>query len=124
MPLSEHEQQLLAQLEKQLHQEDPRFASTMQPEPARGRGSKRNLVLGVVIAVVGLGIVLVGVASDLLIVGILGFLLMVAGIYWAFVPAKGEAAVPPQRAKRGGPGSSSAFLQGLEKKWENRNRGQ
>ena len=58
MPLSEHEQQLLAQLEKQLHDDDPRFASTMHTEAVRGRGSMRNVVLGVVIAVVGLGVLL------------------------------------------------------------------
>ncbi|MET1020930.1 MAG: DUF3040 domain-containing protein, partial [Arthrobacter sp.] len=29
MPLSEHEQKLLEQLEKQLHEDDPKFASSM-----------------------------------------------------------------------------------------------
>ena len=43
--------------------DDPRFASTMHTEAVRGRGSMRNVVLGVVIAVVGLGVLLAGVAS-------------------------------------------------------------
>lgn len=125
MPLSEHEQQLLAQLEKQLHQEDPRFASTMQPEPTRGRGSKRNVVLGVVIAVVGLGVVLAGVAADLIILGVLGFIVMGVGVYVAFIPAGGNPGDSrPTGSKRGGSTkSSSGFLQNLEQKWDQRNQG-
>ena len=125
MPLSEHEQQLLAQLEKQLHQEDPRFASTMQPEPTRGRGSKRNVVLGVVIAVVGLGVVLAGVATNLIILGVLGFIVMGVGVYVAFIPAKGEPAAPASAGPKrgGGSKSSSSFLQNLEQKWDQRNQG-
>lgn len=125
MPLSEHEQQLLAQLEKQLHQEDPRFASTMQPEPTRGRGSKRNVVLGVVIAVVGLGIVLAGGATNLILLGVLGFIVMGVGVYVAIIPAKGERAGSSSAGpkKGGSPKSSSGFLQNLEQKWDQRNQG-
>lgn len=126
MPLSEHEQQLLAQLEKQLHQEDPRLASTMRPEPTRGRGSKRNVVLGVVIAVVGLGVVLAGVAANLIILGVLGFIVMGVGVYVAFIPAEGGMADSnPSGPKSGGssPKSSSGFLHNLEQKWDRRNQG-
>ncbi|MBD2763387.1 DUF3040 domain-containing protein [Kocuria sp. cx-455] len=125
MPLSEHEQQLLAQLEKQLHQDDPRFASTMQPEPTRGRGSKRNVVLGVVIAVVGLGVVLAGVVANLIILGVLGFIIMGVGVYVAFIPAGGSLGSSTSAGpKRGGSTkSSSGFLRNLEQKWDQRNQG-
>lgn len=138
MPLSEHEQQLLAQLEKQLHDDDPRFASTMHTEAVRGRGSMRNVVLGVVIAVVGLGVLLAGVALQLIIVGVLGFIVMAAGAYVATV--RGRATPDKGAANPGGPGSgpshggpfgrgpsgprkSSTFLQNLEEKWDKRNQG-
>ncbi|MDO4256524.1 MAG: DUF3040 domain-containing protein [Kocuria sp.] len=131
MPLSEHEQQLLAQLEKQLHEEDPRFASTMHKEAARGRGSMRNLVLGVVIAVVGLGVLLTGVSTHLIVVGVLGFVLMAVGAYVATLRssaapggATGRGRSPrPPRDSSSGSGKSSTFLQNLEEKWDRRNQG-
>ena len=128
MPLSEHEQQLLAQLEKQLHEEDPRFASSMHTEAAQGRASMRNVVLGVVLAVVGLGVLLAGVATQLIVLGVVGFVVMAGGAYVATVRGREtthEPASGPGSARRAGSGSStsSTFLQGLEEKWEKRNQG-
>ena len=58
MALSERERELLAQLEKQLN-EDPAFTSTMTgPQPLVApavSSSPRNLVIGALVAVVGLG---------------------------------------------------------------------
>ncbi|RLY91171.1 DUF3040 domain-containing protein [Kocuria tytonicola] len=128
MPLSEHEQQLLAQLEKQLHEEDPRFASSMHTETVRGRGSMRNLVLGVVIAVVGLGVLLAGVATQLIVVGVLGFVVMAGGTFVATLRSGTTAQARPAAdgattRATSGPRKSSTFLQGLEEKWERRNQG-
>ena len=128
MPLSEHEQQLLAQLEKQLHEDDPRFASSMHTEAVRGRASMRNLVLGVVIAVVGLGVLLAGVAAQLIVVGVLGFVVMAAGTFVATVrgratPTASSGAADPAPRPTAGSRRSSTFLQGLEEKWERRNQG-
>ena len=46
MPLSEHEQKMLEQLEKQLHEEDPKFADSMGADALR-RFSTRHIVLGI-----------------------------------------------------------------------------
>lgn len=124
MPLSEHEQQLLAQLEQQLHEDDPRFVSTMQPGAARGQGSMRNVVLGVVIAVVGLAALLAGVATKLIVIGVIGFIVMGAGVYVATMRAKGGSAGPASGGRASGKSrKSSNFLQNLEEKWDRRNRG-
>ena len=53
MPLSEHEQKLLEQLEKQLHEDDPKFASSMGSDPGR-IWSTRHLVIGVLGALAGI----------------------------------------------------------------------
>ncbi|MGX5670552.1 DUF3040 domain-containing protein [Kocuria rhizophila] len=128
MPLSEHEQQLLAQLEKQLHEEDPRFASSMHTETVRGRGSMRNVVLGVVLAVVGLGILLAGVSTQLIVVGVLGFVVMAGGTYVATLRSKAPAGAASSTGTTPGgsgpaPKKSSTFLHGLEEKWDRRNQG-
>ena len=52
MPLSEHEQKLLEQLERQLHEDDPKFASSMGSDPGR-TWSTRHIVIGVLATLAG-----------------------------------------------------------------------
>ena len=59
MPLSEHEQQLLEQMEQALYAEDPKFASQMQGAGASA-AARRRMAIGVVGVVAGLALVLVG----------------------------------------------------------------
>ena len=60
MPLSEHEQKLLEQLEKQLHEDDPKFASSMGSDAGRS-WSTRHLVIGVLATLAGVVLLLFGV---------------------------------------------------------------
>ena len=57
MPLSEHEQKLLEQLEKQLHEDDPKFASSMGSDAGRS-WSTRHLVIGVLATLAGVVLLL------------------------------------------------------------------
>lgn len=125
MPLSEHEQRLLDQLEQQLHAEDPKFANALSSDSTRSL-SMRNVVIGVLVVIVGLLVVLGGVASHLVIVGILGFLVMGGGVYLALSKAK---FAPDQQGASNTGGKSGAkqksgFMNGLEEKWEERRRQQ
>ncbi|KTR38212.1 MULTISPECIES: DUF3040 domain-containing protein [Rothia] len=129
MALSERERQLLEQLEQQLNVEDPTFADTMQeerPRPRPGAGlSGRNLVLGIVVAVLGLGLVLLGVSTQLILVGVLGFLVMAGGVYLATLRrreggGRSEASGRTNRPRAGERGVS--FMQRLEQQWEDRHR--
>ncbi|WP_269928280.1 DUF3040 domain-containing protein [Kocuria massiliensis] len=128
MPLSEHEQKLLDQLEQQLNAEDPTFVHSMDSESSsspRNRSglSVRHLVLGIVIAVLGLAGVLVGVASKLIIVGVLGFVIMGLGVYIASLRStsrKGRKKSSGSGGSQHSPSSGSSFMQRLEKKWEER----
>ncbi|MFI7483027.1 DUF3040 domain-containing protein [Kocuria sp. M1R5S2] len=121
MPLSEHEQQLLAQLEKQLNADDPRFVTSMGSRAVRG-ASTRNIVLGIVIAVVGLLVLLAGIMAKLTLIGVLGFLVMGAGVYVATLRS-GKPGSGGGPGKGGGPRRSSPFLQNLEQRWDQRNSG-
>jgi hypothetical protein len=120
VPLSEHEQQLLAQLEKQLHADDPRFASSMGSRAVRG-ASTRNIVLGIVVAVVGLLVLLGGVMIKSVLLGVLGFVVMGAGVYVATLRSGKSRGGEP--GKGGTPRRSSPFLQNLEERWDQRNSG-
>ncbi len=58
MPLSEHEQRLLDQIEQALYAEDPKFASAVRSARTRSRG-RRSLIFGIAGVAAGLGLVLV-----------------------------------------------------------------
>jgi Flp pilus assembly protein TadB len=121
MPLSEHEQKLLEQLEKQLHEDDPKFANSMGSDPGR-TWSTRHLVVGVLCALAGIALLLVGVTTQIIIVGVLGFVVMGGGVYFATM--RNASGVKPGSAsgtgKSGKPRSS--FMSSLEERWDERRR--
>lgn len=103
MPLSEHEQRLLEQMERALYAEDPKFATSMRSARG-GAGDRRRIVIGVIGLLVGLGLLVAGVAAKLVIVGVLGFLAMLGGI-WLVISALRPA---PEQAAASGPGGPPA----------------
>jgi len=87
VPLSEHEQNLLEQMEQALYAEDPKFASQMQGSAARAR-LRRGIAIGAGGVIVGLGLVVLGVATQSILWGAIGFALMVGGVAYAISPPK------------------------------------
>ncbi|ABY24232.1 integral membrane protein [Renibacterium salmoninarum ATCC 33209] len=122
MPLSEHEQRLLDQLEQQLHATDPKFASALGDDRARTL-STRHIILGVLISIVGILVLLFGVTIQQIIVGVLGFLVMGVGVYVATI-RRGTAKTPASDdgAKVGR--SKTGFMSSLEDRWDERRRGE
>ncbi|WP_159707695.1 DUF3040 domain-containing protein [Arthrobacter sp. 18067] len=122
MPLSEHEQKLLEQLEKQLHEDDPKFANTMGSDPIRS-WSTRHVIIGVLGAIAGILLLLVGVSMQAIPVGVLGFVVMGAGVYFATL--RGAAFGKASKASKGKPGKGkpkSSFMSSLEERWDERRR--
>ena len=122
MPLSEHEQKLLEQLEKQLNEDDPKFASSMGSDPA-GSWSTRHLVIGILATLAGVLLLLVGVSLQNIFVGVLGFVVMGGGVYFATM--RGAAAAKGKDGKPGRkPGKAkNSFMSSLEERWDERHRG-
>lgn len=121
MPLSEHEQKLLEQLEKQLHEDDPKFANSMGSDPGR-TWSTRHIVIGVLCTLAGIALLLVGVTFQNIFVGVLGFVVMGGGVYFATMRngSGGRQHTPPGTGKAGKPRSS--FMSSLEARWDERRR--
>ena len=97
MPLSEHEQRLLEQMERALYAEDPKFASALRGSDLRGHYRRRAL-LGAFGVVVGLALLPVGIAAKVFPISVLGFLVMLGSAIWAVtcwrrVPAPGDLGV-------------------------------
>ncbi|PZS19615.1 MAG: hypothetical protein DLM57_03710 [Pseudonocardiales bacterium] len=82
MPLSDHEQRLLDQIEQALYAEDPKFASAVRSARSRSR-TRRSIVLCVLGVLVGLGLVLVGLVANVIVLSVVGFVLVVGACGWA-----------------------------------------
>lgn len=140
VPLSEHEQKMLEQMERALYAEDPKFATQMKGSE-RAAGNRRRILLGVAIALVGLVLVVVGVSTQQVVVGGIGFAVMVAGVAWAVTPERttrplaavgtdgkvqpGQKQARKKGPKRAGkPGKSGTFMQRMEARWEQRRHDQ
>ena len=78
MPLSEHEQRLLEQIERALVDDDPKFASTVRTGDRRQK-ARRKVQIGIGLVVVGLAVMVIGVLKFWP-VGVLGFLVMFGGV--------------------------------------------
>ncbi|MGR2753566.1 DUF3040 domain-containing protein [Agromyces arachidis] len=129
MPLSEQEQRLLEEMERNLYKNDADFVATVGG-PGRGRPNYRAIVIGVLLAVAGAGALIGGVASQLLIVGVLGFALMFVGVLVAITPSKRAGSVTPIRgAGSSGPSRPASrargggFMDRLNERWDRRQEG-
>src|SRR4051812_50002784 len=78
VPLSEHEQRLLEQIERALVDDDPKFASTVRTGDRRLK-ARRKLQVGIALVVVGLAILIGGAVLPSVLLGVLGFLVMFGG---------------------------------------------
>lgn len=75
MPLSEHEQRLLEQMERALYAEDPKFASSLRGKDPRSN-FRRRVLLASVGFVVGVVLLMTGLVAQVVPVSILGFVAM------------------------------------------------
>ncbi|MDQ2749356.1 MAG: DUF3040 domain-containing protein [Actinomycetota bacterium] len=89
MPLSEHEQRLLDQIEQALYAEDPKFASAVRSARSRSR-TRRSVVLCILGVLVGLSLVLVGLLTNIIPLSVIGFVLVVGACGWAGQSLRGH----------------------------------
>jgi len=126
MPLSEQEQRLLEEMERNLYRNDADFVHAVGGVRGR-RPNYRSIVLGVLLAVAGIGALIAGVALQLLIVGVIGFALMFGGVLLAIAPGKRGAAAPapaePTSGSSKGKRSGGGFMDRLNDRWDRRQEG-
>ncbi|WP_228000897.1 DUF3040 domain-containing protein [Nocardia australiensis] len=96
MPLSEHEQRMLEQIESALYAEDPKFASSVRGGRLRSTSSRRRLQAAALF-VLGLFLLVAGIAApvklgDFPIISLIGFIVMfAAGVLLLLGGSKGVA---------------------------------
>ncbi|MFD0802983.1 DUF3040 domain-containing protein [Streptomonospora algeriensis] len=130
MPLSEHEQRMLDQIEQALYAEDPKFANTVrQTNPAVHY--KRSIVQASVGFVVGISLLMGGAILQQVIVGVIGFIVMLACLLWGLNAwrrvAGGEAAAQPEdkgaEPKQRRRQHRQGMMHRFEERWRRRQEG-
>jgi uncharacterized membrane protein YkgB len=118
MPLSDHEQQLLEQMERALATEDPKFASALRGSMA-GKATPKSVGIAILAVVVGVGLMITAVSMAIPLLGVAGFIAIVVGLSFAFSNSKNESGQAAQ-AKDKKLKTSTDFMQGLEERWDRR----
>jgi len=124
VPLSEHEQRLLEQIEQSLYAEDPKFARSWRAKDLNSL--KRLRIIRAVIAfVIGLAMLLAGVITlparpSLGIgLGVGGFLLMV-GAAWYALATRSRVRAASTGTKPKPKGARPSLRARLEERWQRR----
>ncbi|WP_300010777.1 DUF3040 domain-containing protein [Pseudonocardia sp.] len=124
MPLSEHEQRLLEQIERALYAEDPKFASTVRGGRMRKPTRRRRMqgvalfVLGVVLLIAGIVLTSLNQANLFLIISGGGFLVMLGGAVLAVTSVGGPA--PPDEGAAEAEPDKNRFTGRMEERFRRR----
>jgi hypothetical protein len=133
MPLSEHEQRMLDQIESALYAEDPKFASSVRGGNLRTPSTRRRLQ-GAGLFILGLAMLIAGVAIKATMVAgfpllsVLGFIVMFGGVVFAITGQRGHggrehgsaAANPRQQSRRGKGPAGGSFTSRMEDRFRRR----
>ncbi len=118
MPLSEHEQRLLEEMERGLYHNDADFVATVGS--GRGRPTYRSIVIGILVGLVGVAVIVAGVMSQLAIVGVAGFVVMFIGVLVAISsPKRPIEELPRPTDSR----SKASFMDRMNERWDKRQDG-
>ncbi|MFI5817778.1 DUF3040 domain-containing protein [Streptomyces rishiriensis] len=127
MPLSEHEQRMLEQMERALYAEDPKFASALEGSGLRTY-TRRRVYQAVAGFLVGIALLMTGVAAKQVWLSVVGFLVMLGCAVLAVTgwrkapkpgeqPAAGVAGAPPTR---GQVRQKRSMMDRIEQRWQRR----
>ena len=86
MPLSEHEQRLLEEMERNLYQNDADFVATVSGR--RGKPNYRLIVIGALLAIAGVAALVAGVIVRQPLIGVVGFGFMLGGVLLVISPGR------------------------------------
>jgi hypothetical protein len=82
VPLSEHEQRMLEQMERALYAEDPKFASALRGKDPRS-SFRRRVILATLGFIVGVVLLMTGLVAQEPLISVLGFVAMLASAFFA-----------------------------------------
>ncbi|MFI1967741.1 hypothetical protein BLA24_00805 [Streptomyces cinnamoneus] len=124
MPLSEHEQRMLEQMERALYAEDPKFATALEGSGLRTY-TRRRVYQAVAGFLAGIALLMAGMVAQRIWISVAGFLVMLA---CAVLAVTGWRKAPRPGAQRGaGPGGTPrrqagrrSMMDRIEQRWQRR----
>ena len=150
MPLSEHEQRQLEQIEQALYTDYPKLAQAVRARDPKIH-YKRRVVQAAIGFLLGVGLLLAGVVSKVIFVGVGGFVVMLACAMWALTSwrhmggaataraggvsrgagasrgpagaARGQRRGRASQKDRPGRAGGTGFMERLEERWRSRQEG-
>ena len=127
MPLSEHEQRMLEQMERALYAEDPKFATALEGSGLRTY-TRRRVYQAVAGFLVGIALLMAGMVAVQIWLSVVGFLVMLgcavlAVTGWRKAPKPGEqpaagASGAPQARRQGR--QRRSMMDRIEQRWQKR----
>ena len=132
MPLSEHEQRQLEQIEQALYREDPKFGRLVRSSDPRVH-YKRKLVQALIGTLIGAGALVAGVVTHRVYLEAAGGAVLLLSLLWAIVSWRRHAArvrpakVSQPRAVASGqprPGWRARMMERMEERWRRRQEGE
>lgn len=120
MPLSEHEQRLLEEMERNLYQNDADFVATVSGR--RGKPNYRRIVIGALLAVAGVAALVAGVIVQQPVIGMVGFGLMLGGVLMVLSPGRSAGDANTAAASGAAPRkpARSTWMDTMTERWERR----
>lgn len=129
MPLSEHEQRLLDQIERGLYAQDPKLAHAVRATDPHTH-YKRRMVKATIGFVAGVCLLMAGVISKIIPIGVAGFVVMLACCVWGLSGWKrmtgiGDDKLPHPSTRASDTGRShrpsrARLMERLEERWRRR----
>ncbi|MGW8887713.1 DUF3040 domain-containing protein [Streptomyces sp. NPDC055749] len=126
MPLSEHEQRMLEQMERALYAEDPKFATALEGSGLRTY-TRRRVYQAVAGFLVGIALLMAGMVAQQIWISVVGFLVMLgcavlAVTGWRKAPKPGEQQPAGSGAKgeRRQPKQRRSMMNRIEQRWQRR----
>jgi hypothetical protein len=125
VPLSDHEQRMLEQMERALYAEDPKFATTLEGSELRTYTRKR-VYQSVAGFLLGIALLMVGLPVGQEWLSVVGFLIMLGcaaiGVTaWRRSPPPGEGQARPAAGGRARPQKQRrSMMNRIEARWQRR----
>jgi Protein of unknown function (DUF3040) len=123
MPLSEHEQRLLDQIERALYAEDPKFASTVRGGRLR-KPTRRRRLQGGALFVLGLVMLVLGIAvqwtwlGGIPVVSVVGFRAMLGGAVLAVTSVGSAGGAPAAKTEQNKNGFTGRMEERFRRRFE------
>ena len=133
MPLPEHEQRQLQEIEQALYRDDPKFGRRMRANDLRAQYS-RKLTQALPGIVIGAGLLAAGAVTHRVYLQVAGVVIVLLSLAWALVswrryadgvrPARSRAETKTKVTKhRPGPNRRARMMGRMEERWRRRKEG-